>query len=182
MKTSAWLVLLLIVSAPAEGQEHHAPYAGRQEREIKALSTDQVQAYLEGRGLELALAAELNHYPGPLHALELAAPLRLTAVQKEETEKARAAILGEAKKLGRLIVEKEKELDGLFAGGKIDDGGLRALVGEIARLQGELRVAHLRRHLEMKRILTPQQVERYDELRGYAKAGAGHEGPAHGKH
>jgi len=179
MKTSAWLVLLLIVPLPAHAQEHRAPHSGRQGREIKALSTDHVQAYLEGRGLELALAAELNHYPGPLHALELAAPLQLTAEQKDQTEKVRAAMLGEAKKLGRLIVEKEKELDGLFASGRVDDGGLRTLVGESARLQGELRVAHLMRHLEMKRILTPQQVKRYDELRGYAKAGAGHEG--HGK-
>lgn len=179
MKKPAWLVLLLIVPLPVHAQEHRAPFSGRQEREIKALSTDQIQAYLEGRGLELALAAELNHYPGPLHALELAAPLQLTAVQKEETEKVRAAILGEAKRLGRLIVEKEKELDGLFAGGKLDDGGLRAVVAEIARLQGELRVAHLRRHLEMKRILTPQQIKRYDELRGHGTAGAVHEG--HGK-
>jgi len=89
-------------------------------------------------------AAELNHYPGPLHALELTGPLQLTAVQREQTEKIRAAILGEAKKLGRLIVEKEKELDGLFARGKIDEGGLRTLVREIARWQGELRIAHLR--------------------------------------
>ncbi len=147
---------------------------------MKALSTNQVHAYLEGRGLQLALVAELNHYPGPLHALELAAPLQLTAVQEEQTEKMRAAILGEAKKMGRLIVEKEKELDGLFASGTIDDDGLRTLVREIARLQGELRVAHLQRHLEMKRILTPEQVIRYDELRGYASAGAGHEGRAHG--
>ena len=181
MKNPAWLLLLLIVPLHAQAQEHRAPYSGRQEREMKALSADQVQAYLEGRGIELALAAELNHYPGPLHALELAAPLQLTAVQKEQTEKVRAAILGEAQKLGRLIVEKEKELDGLFASGTIDDGGLRTLVREIARLQGGLRVAHLQRHLEMKRILTPEQVKRHDELRGYAKAGAGHEGRAHGK-
>jgi len=181
MKKPAWLLLLLIVPLLAQAQEHRSPYAGRQEREIKALSADEVQAYLEGRGIQLALAAELNHYPGPLHTLELVGPLQLTAVQKAQTETVRAAILGEAKKLGRLIVEKEKELDGLFARGKIDEGGLRTLVREITRLQEELRIAHLRRHLEMKRILTPEQVKRYDELRGYAKAGAGHEGRAHGK-
>lgn len=181
MGKPAWLLLLLIVPLLAQAQEHGSPYAGRQEREIKALSADKVQAYLEGRGIELALAAELNHYPGPLHALELAGPLKLTAAQKAQTEKVRAAILGEAKKLGRLIVEKEEELDGLFAGGTIDEGGLHTVVREIARLQGELRIAHLRRHLEMKRILTPEQVKRYDELRGYAQAGVRHEGRGHGK-
>lgn len=181
MKKPPWLLLLLIIPLLAQAQQHRAPYAGRQERVIKALSADQVKAYLEGQGAELALAAELNHYPGPLHTLELAGPLQLTATQKAQTEKARAAVLGEVKKLGRLIVEKEKELDGLFAAGKIDEGGLRTVVREIARLQGELRIAHLRRHLELKRILTPEQVKRYDELRGYTQAGAEHEGREHGK-
>ena len=181
MRKPAWLLLLLLVPLPAQAQEHGAPYPGRQEREIKALPEDKAQAYLEGRGMELALAAELNHYPGPLHALELAGPLELTGVQKAETEKTRAAMLGEAKKLGRLIVEREEELDKLFAAETIDEGALHALVREIARLQGELRIAHLRRHLEMKRILTPEQVKRYDELRGYAQAGVRHEGRGHGK-
>jgi Spy/CpxP family protein refolding chaperone len=114
-----------------------------------------------------------------LHALELAGPLQLTAVQQAQTEEARAAILDEARKLGKLIVEKEQELDRLFASAKIDEGKLRTLVREIARLQGELRIAHLRRHLEMKQILTFEQIEKYDELRGYAGAGAGHDRRAH---
>ena len=179
MRKLVWLLLLLTIPLLAQAQEHGSPYVGRQEREIKALSADRIQAYIEGRGMDLALAAELNHYPGPLHALELTAPLKLTATQKAQTEKVRAAMLGEAKKLGRLIVAKEKELDALFAGGKIDDARLRSVVGEIARLQGELRIAHLRTHLEMKRILAPEQVKRYEELRGYAQAGVQHQG--HGK-
>ena len=103
MKRFAWLLLLLLVPLLAQAQEQHSPYAGRQERGIKALSADEVQAYLEGRGMQLALAADLNKYPGPLHALELAGPLQLTAVQKAQTEEARAAILDEARKLGKLI-------------------------------------------------------------------------------
>ena len=181
MKKSACLLLLLSVPVLAQAQERRTPYAGRQEREIKALSAGDVQTYLEGRGMELALAAELNHYPGPLHALELAGPLQLTEVQKAQTEKVRAAMLGEAKKLGSFIVEKEKELDGLFAREKIDEGGLRTLVQEIARWQGELRIAHLRAHLDMKRILMPGQVKKYDQLRGYGEAGVRHEGRGHGK-
>ena len=179
MRKPAWLLLLLLVPLPAQAQQHGSPYPGRQEREIKALPEDKVHAYLEGRGMDLALAAELNHYPGPLHVLELAGPLKLTAAQKAQTEKARAAMLGEAKKLGRLIVEREEKLDRLFAAGTIDEGALRALVREIARLQGELRIVHLRTHLEMKRILAPEQVKRYDELRGYTQAGVQHQG--HGK-
>ena len=42
---------------------------------------------------------------------------------------------------------------------------------EIATLRGELRLAHLRAHLAMKTILTPEQIEAYDRLRGYAGPG-----------
>jgi hypothetical protein len=45
------------------------PYAGMQTRPIKALSEQQVADLQAGRGMGLALAAELNGYPGPAHVL-----------------------------------------------------------------------------------------------------------------
>lgn len=41
------------------------PYAGMQSRPIKALSDKQVSDLRAGRGMGLALAAELNGYLGP---------------------------------------------------------------------------------------------------------------------
>ena len=43
-----------------------------QTRSIKALSDQQIADLGAGRGMGLALAAELNGYPGPSHVLELA--------------------------------------------------------------------------------------------------------------
>jgi Spy/CpxP family protein refolding chaperone len=82
--------------------------------------------------------------------------------------------------LGKRIVEKEKLLDSLFAAQKISEVQLRSLAEEIARLQGELRFTHLRAHLEMKQILSPQQTAKYDALRGYGK-GATPQQHQHGK-
>ncbi len=48
-----------------------SPYMDLQGREIKALSGDEKAALLNGDGMGFALAAELNHYPGPQHILEL---------------------------------------------------------------------------------------------------------------
>ncbi len=46
------------------GRSAAAPYAGFQDRPIKALSQQQIDDLQAGRGMGLALAAELNGYPG----------------------------------------------------------------------------------------------------------------------
>ena len=78
----------------------------------------------------------------------------------------------EAVRLGRLFVEKEAALNRLFGDVRAGSANLQRLVGETARLQGELRLSHLRAHLEMRSILTPQQIARYNELRGYGTGDA----------
>src|SRR6266436_10279692 len=71
---------LLLTSAAAANAQ--TPYAGMQVRPIKALSEQQVADLTAGRGMGLALAAELNGYPGPSHVLELADKLDLSADQR----------------------------------------------------------------------------------------------------
>ena len=144
-----------------------SPYVDQQQREIKALSPQEVREYLEGKGMGLAKAAELHHFPGPLHVLQLADKLQITPEQKTQTERIYAAMQVEAKTLGKVLVDKERELDRLFASGGIETIKLRSLVAEIGRLQAGVRKAHLQAHLEQKAILTPAQVAAYDELRGY---------------
>jgi Spy/CpxP family protein refolding chaperone len=175
------LVTLLVISAPAFAQHGHSPYAGQEKRGIKALSHEEIQALLSGQGMGLAKAAELNHYPGPRHVLDLGAQLPLSEVQRAETQKIYDHMHQEAVRLGALIVDKEKELDQLFAAQAVQSDTLRSLTQQIAQLQGELRLVHLQAHVAMKRLLSPEQVEAYDALRGYAaSAGAGpHTGHHH---
>jgi hypothetical protein len=80
-------VLLLAATATASAG-HHAParvgpYAGLEKRAIKALSDAQIADLRAGRGMGLALPAELNGYPGPVHVLELGDRLGLDAEQEE---------------------------------------------------------------------------------------------------
>jgi len=83
-----WIAaLLILVAAPAIGQQHqhgHLPYAGLEQRDIKALSERQMGDLRAVRGMGLALAAELNGYPGPLHVLEPSDKLGLSVEQKGE--------------------------------------------------------------------------------------------------
>ncbi|MBE7370103.1 Spy/CpxP family protein refolding chaperone [Ramlibacter pallidus] len=144
-----------------------SPYAGLQSREIKALSAEEAQGLREGHGLRYALAAELNGYPGPLHVLEHAEALRLSPGQRTATEALMRAHRGEARELGARAIEAERRLDQAFAQRTVDAASLAQLTGQIGELQAQLRAAHLRTHLQQTALLTPQQVARYQQLRGY---------------
>jgi hypothetical protein len=80
-----------------------SPYAGQHKRAIKALSPDEVQGYLEGAGLGFSKAAELNHYPGPLHVLEVADELGLSPGQIRQTRKLLETVKREARELGEKL-------------------------------------------------------------------------------
>lgn len=156
-----------------------SPYAAHTGRRIKALSADEVEGLLAGRGMGLAMAAELNGYPGPKHVLELAGELELTEEQRAAVTRSFDAMHREAVALGREVVEAEAGLDALFAEGEATPEALRAALEEIGALRGELRNAHLQAHLETRDLLTDEQVRRYQELRGYGEGGAGHPHPGH---
>jgi hypothetical protein len=160
---------LLATPALAQHEQHEQmPYAGMESREIKALSAEETQALLSGEGMGMALAAELNGYPGPKHVLELKEELSLSSDQETETQAVFERMRAEAISLGEEIVAREREVDELFAGqDKMTPSGLEAVMNEIARLKGELRYTHLLAHLEVRQILTTEQVEKYGQLRGY---------------
>ena len=115
----------------------------------------------------LALPAELNGYPGPLHVLELADALGLTVEQRSRTQALTDAMRAETIPIGLRIVAEETALDGLFAEKTITPARLRDATRSIAASQGNLRAAHLRYHLIMAEVLTPEQTARYNHLRGY---------------
>lgn len=169
---AAAVLIGLSSTAPAQS---HRPYAGLERREIKALSTEQIADLRAGRGMGLALAAELNGYPGPLHVLELAEKLHLSPAQRATMQALFDAMRTEAIALGETVIALERKLDAAFATRSISAGSLAAMTSDIARSQGELRAAHLKYHLAALDVLQPEQVRRYAELRGYSgDGGHGH--------
>ncbi|MBI5259162.1 MAG: periplasmic heavy metal sensor [Burkholderiales bacterium] len=168
------LVLLLAAAMLARGQapaHHHeapaAPYAGQQQREIKALSAQQVGDLRAGRGMSLALAAELNSYPGPSHVLALADALALSPAQRARTQALFSQMQHEARQRGEAVLAAERALDTLFSQQQATPPLLAAASTEAALAQGQLRESHLRYHLAMRALLTPEQVAAYNRLRGY---------------
>lgn len=149
------------------GKTPHAAYAGLQGRAIKALSEQQVQDLRAGKGMSLALPAELNGYPGPSHVLELADPLQLTPEQKSRTQALFVQMQDEARAAGEDVITAEAALDTLFKSKHATPQALRSATAEAAQAQGRLRETHLRYHLAMVEVLSPEQVAAYNRLRGY---------------
>lgn len=152
---------------PAIGLAEISPYAGQETRAIKALSQEDIDGLLQGRGMQMAKPAELNSYPGPRHALELAKEIGLTSEQTAALEDVRARMAADAQRLGAEILEAEQALDRLFAERAADAAKVDTIAQTIGALQGRLRAVHLKAHLDTAAILTAHQIRRYDGLRGY---------------
>jgi len=146
-----------------------APYAGMQSRSIKALSDQEIADLRAGRGMGLALAAELNGYPGPSHLVELADKIGLSEVQRNS-----ARGMFEAMKIGERLIAQEAALDKLFADHAITPETLSAATSEIGTTQAQLRAAHLKYHLSTVAMLEPSQIRQYSALRGYGDGAQQH--------
>ncbi len=166
-----WVIVVLGCAPLCWSAAPASPYAGQEKQAIKALSDEETQGYLSGSGMGFAKAAELNHYPGPRHVLDLAEPLQLSEEHRRKTQTIFEAMRTEAVRLGQQLVDRERHLDTLFAAGTISEAQLEQLVADLATIHGQLRTVHLRAHLAQRAILTPAQLRRYDALRGYDASG-----------
>lgn len=173
------VVLLMIENSAAQEQRASpvvpaqgvSPYAGMQSRPVKALSDQQIADLKAGRGMSLALVAELNGYPGPLHSLELADRLELSQALRAQIATLFAEMKAEAVLLGEQLIGQEAGLDQLFQQRTITPATLALETEAIGKTQAALRNAHLRYHLATVELMTPEQIHRYGALRGYGAAG-----------
>jgi hypothetical protein len=157
-------IVLSFVASVAFAQ---SPYTGMQTRTIKALSEQQIADLKAGRGMGLALPAELNGYPGPVHVLELSDQLGLSAEQKARIQSLFDSMKAEAVPLVERLLEQEAALDQQFASRSVTPESLKAATTAIGVTQGELRDTHLKYHLQTAQILSAEQMQHYSVLRGY---------------
>jgi Spy/CpxP family protein refolding chaperone len=169
MRRLLLLAATLAVTCSAASAQSSQPYAGLEQRPIKALSHQQIDDLRTGRGMGLALAAELNGYPGPSHVLELGDRLDLTAEQRVQVQRLFDAMKQEAVPLGNRLVEQETELDQLFSARVVTPESLKATIAAISETQALLRESHLKYHLSTAALLNQSQMQRYAELRGYQR-------------
>jgi Spy/CpxP family protein refolding chaperone len=174
-----FLVLLIGCSHNQQQNQQHSPYAGEEAREIKAFTNQEIEGYLNGMGMGLSKVAELNQYPGPKHVLELADQLELSNQQKEQTKTLFNEMKKKAINIGETYITKERELNQMFESGNVSSSTVDSLLVEIGKIKGSLRATHVNTHIQMKEILTTEQIKKYDELRGYGSGNSTHH---HQKH
>lgn len=170
--------LAMPIAAPASAQHHGGahpaaspapqPYAGFEQREVKALSEQHLADLLAGRGMALALPAELNRYPGPMHVLEHATALALNDHQAASLRGLMDTMRRDAVAAGARVITAEKALDQLFAGASATPDMVAAAAGEAGAAWSALRAVHLVTHIATREVLSPDQLARYGALRGYA--------------
>lgn len=175
-KFASLLLFMIPVTLLASEQ---APYAGEEQRRIKSLSAQEIESLRNGSGMGLAKLAELNHFPGPKHVLEVAGELELSPSQLASTEALYEEMLADAVALGKDILLAESRLDQDFTEKIISSGTLESALLEIGTLRARLRYVHLEAHLRQQKLLTSEQIQKYDELRGYR--GAAHDHSEHSK-
>jgi hypothetical protein len=166
----SFVLAFAITTVIATAQDHsgHASrYAGFETRAIKSLSETDIEELRRGGGWGLALAAELNGIPGPAHLLELRDEIPLSAEQVTHIQTIFEEMRTEAIATGVRLIEAEAAIEAAFRDGALDDTRLQSLITEAEAARAELRFIHLSRHLSTPRLLSEEQVARYNALRGY---------------
>lgn len=178
------VVICLVIAIPqlllAGESTPYSSYTGQESRVIKSLSAQEVEALENGSGMGFAKTAELNHYPGPKHVLDLSEQLELTPSQESRTQVLYEDMRKEAVLAGQELLRAEGALDLLFSDDGVSAASLAMSLNTIGQLRAKLRFIHLEAHLRQKDILDPNQVTKYDLLRGYQNHRSNHDSQDHG--
>ena len=112
-----WIMMAatLVVGTAQAQHASPSPYSGLKERSIKALSDQQIADLRAGRGMGLALPAELNGYPGPIHVSGTRRPARADRGAAHPGTGPPCGHEDGDGAAGERLIAQETELDRLFA-------------------------------------------------------------------
>jgi hypothetical protein len=139
---------------------------------IQALSREEIGQLERGGGLGHGRAAELNHYPGPGHVLDLGDELGLEPDQVARLSAIEARLRADTAPLGARILEQQRQLETSFASATAEPKRIRRLTLAMAETEAKLRASHLTAHLDTRAVLSDAQLARYEFLQGYTDAAA----------
>ncbi len=132
---------------------------------IKTLSDLRYTAYIKGRDQDdMALVAELNHYPHPEKVLLFKKELSLSPIQVAKINTIAAELHRKKVEMGGFIIHNEKMLDSLFHTRLLDNGVIIFYANRSGLYYGELRNAILQACYSTEKILTNAQIKKLEAL------------------
>jgi uncharacterized protein (DUF305 family) len=146
-----------------------SPYIDQLNSSVRGLSQEEIDGLLAGEGMGSARSAELNGYPGPRHVLDMAGELQLSSEQTTSITTIFDNMKEQAVALGQEIVDAERLLNQSFADKTVSEESLQEQLAELTNLYSQLRQVHLQAHLAVTPLLSDEQLEQYQTLRGYAQ-------------
>ena len=152
----------LICSVAAHGQSKIDTAA---KSPVRTLSYQQYNAYLKGEAAsDMAMVAELNHYPMPDKVLKMVNQLDLSPVQIKKITDINTLMHRRRLQIGGSIISNEKTLDSLLRTRKMTDGNLIFYTNRHGLYQGELKNAILQACLATEKLLSQQQIAKFEAL------------------
>jgi hypothetical protein len=158
------LSFLLILSGASVYAQSTTDTSGKHSP-VRTLTYQQYQAYMKGEaGEDMAMVAEMNHYPLPDKVLKWRSELDLSPIQVKKITEASAYLRKRRLQIGGSIVDTERVLDSMFRYHKTLDGDVIFFTNRYGLYQGELKNALLQACVSTRNLLSQQQLDRFVSL------------------
>jgi hypothetical protein len=133
---------------------------------IKTLTDKQYTALLNGEDVynNMALPAEINHYPMPDQVIRFKKELGLSPNQVTKITAIATELHRKRVEMGSFIITNEQTLDNLFRKQRLNNGDVIFYATRSGLYYGELRNAVLQACLSTGDLLAPQQIKKLETL------------------
>jgi len=133
---------------------------------VKTLTDKQYTALLNGEDVynNMALPAEINHYPMPNQVIKFKKELGLSPNQVTKITAIATELHRKRVEMGSFIITNEQTLDNLFRKQRLNNGDVIFYATRSGLYYGELRNAILQACLSTGDLLAPQQIKKLETL------------------
>ncbi|WP_214072440.1 hypothetical protein [Mucilaginibacter sp. dw_454] len=132
---------------------------------VRTLTYQQYEGLLKGEADEdMARVAEMNHYPLPEKVLKYKYEIDLSPIQVKKLTEAKDYLHRRRLQIGGSIIDTEHQLDSMFRYNHVQDGNLIFYANRYGLYQGELKNAFLQACLSTRKLLSDQQMAKFESL------------------